>query len=105
MTTTNQYLYLKAVRGDETVTLHVVGSHLKFLGASVEASVEPGYDELAPITFIPPEKGTTGLIAFGAYLAQRITDGGHFLESMVPDVILNDSLEHLESLQHRTLVF
>ncbi len=58
--------YLKAVKGEETVTLHVNGQGLKFLGASVEASVEPGYDEKAPITFVPPKKGTLGLIAVSA---------------------------------------
>lgn len=55
---------LKPVKGDGVIALHnSVGKNLIFLGASVEASAEPGYKGLAPISFVPPPKGEIGLIA------------------------------------------
>lgn len=45
------------------ITLHTEDCGLLFLGASVEASVEPWYYGKAPISFVPPPKNTIGLIA------------------------------------------
>ncbi len=57
------YYYFSVERYKEVATLHVDGDQFIFLGASVEASVKPGYVEKAPITFLPTPEGDIGLIA------------------------------------------
>ncbi len=64
MATTDISSHFKVVRSNNgTLPLHMLGTRFKFLGASVQASVEPGYNEMAPITFVPSKEGTVGLIA------------------------------------------
>ena len=56
---------LKADKTEDggVLTLHTEDTKLVFLGSSVQASIEPGYNEQAPISFVPPQKGAIGVIA------------------------------------------
>ncbi|MCK5320361.1 hypothetical protein KAJ61_03155 [Candidatus Parcubacteria bacterium] len=66
-TTRNLSVCFDVVKGDGVIALHnSVGKNLIFLGASVEASVQQGYKELAPILFVPPLNGKIGLIAIAS---------------------------------------